>query len=66
MLLHGNILGDFRNERYWVSEISRRTYETRWLERFIQIGTSEMYGSVSHATKEDEPIKATSHMQLLK
>ena len=31
-----------------------------WLERFIQIGTSEMYGSVAHATKEDEPIKPTS------
>src|SRR3954468_3987587 len=31
-----------------------------WLERFIQIGTSEMYGSVSHAAKEDEPIKPTS------
>ena len=31
-----------------------------WLERFIQIGTSEMYGSVDHATTEDEPIKPTS------
>lgn len=31
-----------------------------WLERFIQIGTSEMYGSVNHATKEDEPIKPSS------
>jgi dTDP-glucose 4,6-dehydratase len=31
-----------------------------WLERFIQIGTSEMYGSVEHAAKEDEPIKSTS------
>ena len=31
-----------------------------WLERFIQIGTSEMYGSVEHATKEDEPIKPSS------
>lgn len=31
-----------------------------WLERFIQIGTSEMYGSVNHAVKEDEPIKPTS------
>jgi dTDP-glucose 4,6-dehydratase len=31
-----------------------------WLERFIQIGTSEMYGSVSHASKEDEPIKPSS------
>lgn len=31
-----------------------------WMERFIQIGTSEMYGSVSHATTENEPIKPTS------
>jgi dTDP-glucose 4,6-dehydratase len=31
-----------------------------WLERFIQIGTSEMYGSVDHATSEEEPIKPTS------
>ena len=31
-----------------------------WLERFIQIGTSEMYGSVEHATTEDEPIKPSS------
>ena len=31
-----------------------------WLERFIQIGTSEMYGSVDYAAKEDEPIKPTS------
>jgi dTDP-glucose 4,6-dehydratase len=34
-----------------------------WLERFIQIGTSEMYGSVSHAAKEDEPIKPTSPLR---
>ncbi len=31
-----------------------------WLERFIQIGTSEMYGSVDHAANEDEPIKPSS------
>lgn len=31
-----------------------------WLEKFIQIGTSEMYGSVDHATSEEEPIKPTS------
>jgi dTDP-glucose 4,6-dehydratase len=31
-----------------------------WMERFIQIGTSEMYGSVTHATTENEPIKPTS------
>lgn len=37
-------------------ELMKRSY----LERFIQIGTSEMYGSVEHATTEDEPIKPTS------
>ena len=31
-----------------------------WLERFIQIGTSEMYGSVNYATAENEPIKPSS------
>lgn len=40
----------------FVEELMKRT----WLERFIQIGTSEMYGSVDHAAKEDEPIKPTS------
>ncbi len=39
-----------------VEELMKRS----WLERFIQIGTSEMYGSVEHATNEDEPIKPTS------
>ena len=37
-------------------ELSKRD----WLERFIQIGTSEMYGSVDHAANEDEPIKPSS------
>lgn len=31
-----------------------------WLERFVQIGTSEMYGSVEHAASEEEPIKPSS------
>jgi dTDP-glucose 4,6-dehydratase len=39
-----------------VEEVMKREY----LERFIQIGTSEMYGSVSHPAKEDEPIKPSS------
>jgi dTDP-glucose 4,6-dehydratase len=37
-------------------ELMSRTY----LERFIQIGTSELYGSVQHAAKEDDPIRPTS------
>ncbi len=31
-----------------------------WLERFIHIGTSEMYGSVDHPASENEPIKPSS------
>jgi dTDP-glucose 4,6-dehydratase len=37
-------------------ELMKRDY----LERFIQIGTSEMYGSVNHAASEEDPIKPSS------
>src|SRR5437899_1100814 len=37
-------------------ELMTRSY----LERFIQIGTSELYGSVAFAAKEDSPIQPTS------
>ena len=39
---------------------SRRADEAAWLNGFIQIGTSEMYGSVDQASTEDEPIKPSS------
>jgi dTDP-glucose 4,6-dehydratase len=39
-----------------VEELIARDY----LERFIHIGTSELYGSVDHAATEDEPIKPSS------
>ena len=34
-----------------------------YLDRFVQIGTSEMYGSVDHAVNEDEPIKPSSRSE---
>jgi dTDP-glucose 4,6-dehydratase len=37
-------------------ELMKRDY----LERFIQIGTSEMYGSATYPCTEDEPIKPSS------
>jgi len=40
----------------FVEELMKRDY----LKRFVHIGTSELYGSVNHATAEDEPIKPTS------
>ena len=37
-------------------ELMKRDY----LERFIQIGTSELYGAAERPSKEDDPIRATS------
>jgi len=39
-----------------VEELMKRDY----MERFIQIGTSEMYGSVERPSKEDDPIMPSS------
>lgn len=50
----------FETNSMALARLSEELMKRDWLERFIQIGTSEMYGSVSHATKEDEPIKPTS------
>jgi dTDP-glucose 4,6-dehydratase len=40
----------------FAEELMKRDY----LERFIQIGTSEMYGAVAHPSSEDDPIKPSS------
>ena len=37
-------------------ELMKRDY----LERFVQIGTSELYGAVDHPAHEDDPIKPSS------
>lgn len=50
----------FETNSMALARLSEALMKRSWLERFIQIGTSEMYGSVDHATKEDEPIKPTS------
>jgi dTDP-glucose 4,6-dehydratase len=50
----------FETNSMALTKLCEELMKRDWLERFIQIGTSEMYGSVSHATKEDEPIKPTS------
>jgi dTDP-glucose 4,6-dehydratase len=43
-----------------LSRLTEELMKRDWLERFIHIGTSEMYGSVDHAVTEDEPIKPSS------
>src|SRR6202521_2239528 len=50
----------FETNSMGLARLCEELMKRDWLERFIQIGTSEMYGSVEHATKEDEPIKPTS------
>ncbi len=50
----------FETNSMGLARLAEELMKRPWLERFIQIGTSEMYGSVEHATKEDEPIKPTS------
>lgn len=50
----------FETNSMALAKLAEELMKREWLERFIQIGTSEMYGSVSHATTEDEPIKPTS------
>ena len=50
----------FETNSMGLARLCEELMKREWLERFIQIGTSEMYGSVNHAAKEDEPIKPTS------
>jgi dTDP-glucose 4,6-dehydratase len=50
----------FETNSMALARLAEELMKRDWLERFIQIGTSEMYGSVDHATAEDEPIKPSS------
>jgi len=43
-----------------LSKLTEELMSRDYLERFIHIGTSEMYGSVDHPTNEEEPIKPSS------
>ncbi len=50
----------FETNSMALARLSEELMKRDWLERFIQIGTSEMYGSVDHAATEEEPIKPSS------
>jgi dTDP-glucose 4,6-dehydratase len=50
----------FETNSMALARLCEELMKREWLKRFIQIGTSEMYGSVDHAAKEDEPIKPSS------
>lgn len=50
----------FETNSMALARLTEELMKRDWLEHFIQIGTSEMYGSVDHAVTEDEPIKPSS------
>lgn len=50
----------FETNTVSLSKLCEELMKRDWLERFIQIGTSEMYGSVNRPVSEDEPIKPSS------
>ena len=50
----------FETNSMALARLTEELMKRDWLERFIQIGTSEMYGSVDRPVTEDEPIKPSS------
>lgn len=50
----------FETNSVSLSRLCEELMKRDWLERFIQIGTSEMYGSVNHPVDENEPVKPSS------
>jgi dTDP-glucose 4,6-dehydratase len=50
----------FETNSMALAKLSEELMKRDYLERFIQIGTSELYGSVDFAAKEDTPIQPTS------
>src|SRR3990167_2329950 len=50
----------FETNAMGLSRLVEALQKVGWLERFIQIGSSEVYGSVDHPVKEDAPIQPTS------
>ena len=50
----------FETNAMALARLTEELMKRNWLERFIQIGTSEMYGSATYPCKEEEPIKPSS------
>jgi len=50
----------FETNSMALARLSEELMSRDYLERFIQIGTSELYGSVDFAAKEDTPMQPTS------
>lgn len=64
---HGDLAADFFLTNTWaLCRFSIELMKRKYLKRFIQIGTSEVYGSVDKPAKENEDGKGTSPYSLSK
>jgi dTDP-glucose 4,6-dehydratase len=50
----------FETNSMALARLAEELQSRKWLERFIHIGTSELYGSLDHPAPEEEPIKPSS------
>lgn len=50
----------FETNSMVMAKLAEELMQRDYMERFIHIGTSELYGSVGHPVTEDEPIKPSS------
>lgn len=50
----------FETNSMALARLAEELQSRSWLERFIHIGTSELYGSLDHPAPEEEPIKPSS------
>lgn len=50
----------FETNSMGLSRLCEELMKRNWLERFVHIGTSEVYGSVAEPSREDSPLKPTS------
>ena len=50
----------FETNSMGLSKLTENLMKKKYLKRFIQIGTSELYGSVNSPAKEDSPVFPSS------
>jgi dTDP-glucose 4,6-dehydratase len=50
----------YRTNTQALVELTEKLHGEKWLHRFIQVGTSELYGSVTDPATEDAPLRPSS------
>ncbi|MCR9254927.1 MAG: GDP-mannose 4,6-dehydratase [Alphaproteobacteria bacterium] len=50
----------FETNAMGLTRLAEELAKRPWMEHFIHIGTSELYGAVDHAAREDDPVRPSS------